>query len=101
DRTNVLEKIGFTVIRFTNGEVLENVFEVTKKIRQILSNLKGSSNKESLAEPIPLAIHGEGQVVRETSTMPGYAGSSWYFLRYMDPHNNEEFCSREASDYWG
>ncbi len=37
---------------------------------------------------------------RETSTMPGYAGSSWYFLRYMDPHNNETFCSRQASDYW-
>jgi len=37
----------------------------------------------------------------ETNTMPGYAGSSWYFLRYMDPHNEAEFCSREASDYWG
>ena len=37
----------------------------------------------------------------ETNTMPGYAGSSWYFLRYMDPHNKETFCSREASDYWG
>lgn len=37
----------------------------------------------------------------ETNTMPGYAGSSWYFLRYMDPHNNQEFCSRQASDYWG
>ena len=37
----------------------------------------------------------------ETNTMPGYAGSSWYFLRYMDPHNNDEFCSRKASDYWG
>ncbi len=36
----------------------------------------------------------------ETNTMPGYAGSSWYFLRYMDPHNNEAFCSRAASDYW-
>ena len=36
----------------------------------------------------------------ETNTMPGYAGSSWYFLRYMDPHNNETFCSRAASDYW-
>ena len=31
---------------------------------------------------------------RETSTMPGYAGSSWYFLRYMDPHNNKTFCDR-------
>lgn len=37
----------------------------------------------------------------ETNTMPGYAGSSWYFLRYMDPQNQQEFCSREASDYWG
>lgn len=37
---------------------------------------------------------------RETSTMPGYAGSSWYFLRYMDPHNDKEFCSRKVSDYW-
>jgi leucyl-tRNA synthetase len=37
----------------------------------------------------------------ETNTMPGYAGSSWYFLRYMDPQNDQEFCSRKASDYWG
>ncbi len=37
---------------------------------------------------------------RETSTMPGYAGSSWYFLRYMDPNNANEFCDRKASDYW-
>ncbi|MFN6375617.1 MAG: leucine--tRNA ligase [Chitinophagia bacterium] len=38
---------------------------------------------------------------REVNTMPGYAGSSWYFLRYMDPHNENEFCSRTASEYWG
>lgn len=37
---------------------------------------------------------------RETSTMPGYAGSSWYFLRYMDPQNATTFCDRKASDYW-
>jgi leucyl-tRNA synthetase len=37
----------------------------------------------------------------ETNTMPGYAGSSWYFLRYMDPDNDKEFCSKQASDYWG
>ena len=36
----------------------------------------------------------------ETNTMPGYAGSSWYFLRYMDPHNEKEFCSKKFSDYW-
>ncbi len=37
----------------------------------------------------------------ELSTMPGWAGSSWYFLRYMDPENNTEFCPKEVSDYWG
>jgi len=37
----------------------------------------------------------------ETNTMPGYAGSSWYFLRYMDPNNDKAFCDRKASDYWG
>ncbi|MFT3683214.1 MAG: class I tRNA ligase family protein [Ferruginibacter sp.] len=36
----------------------------------------------------------------ETNTMPGYAGSSWYFLRYMDPNNAAAFCDRKASDYW-
>ena len=39
--------------------------------------------------------------IREVNTMPGYAGSSWYFLRYMDPENDSAFCSRKASDYWG
>lgn len=37
---------------------------------------------------------------RETDTMPGYAGSSWYFLRYMDPRNDAEFLSKEAESYW-
>jgi leucyl-tRNA synthetase len=41
-----------------------------------------------------------GEVKRETNTMPGYAGSSWYFLRYMDPHNEQEFADRKAVDYW-
>ncbi len=42
---------------------------------------------------------GEGKV-RETDTMPGYAGSSWYFLRYMDPSNDKEFVSQDAQSYW-
>ena len=37
----------------------------------------------------------------EYNVMPGWAGSSWYFLRYMDANNNNEFCSKEKSDYWG
>ena len=37
---------------------------------------------------------------RETDTMPQWAGSSWYFLRYVDPHNNDALASREAMEYW-
>jgi len=37
---------------------------------------------------------------RETDTMPQWAGSSWYYLRYCDPHNEEELCSKEKMDYW-
>ena len=42
-----------------------------------------------------------GDAKRETDTMPQWAGSSWYFLRYMDPHNDKALASKEALDYWG
>ena len=42
-----------------------------------------------------------GPAKRETDTMPQWAGSSWYFLRYMDPHNDQELVSKEAEEYWG
>ncbi len=41
-----------------------------------------------------------GHARRETDVMPNWAGSSWYFLRYCDPHNSKEFASKEALDYW-
>ena len=44
--------------------------------------------------------HCGGPAKRETDTMPQWAGSSWYFLRYTDPHNDKEFASKEALDYW-
>ena len=44
--------------------------------------------------------HCGGPARRETDTMPQWAGSSWYFLRYMDPHNDKEFASKEALNYW-
>ena len=44
--------------------------------------------------------HCGGPAKRETDTMPQWAGSSWYFLRYMDPHNDKEFASEEALKYW-
>jgi len=42
-----------------------------------------------------------GDAKRETDTMPQWAGSSWYFLRYMDPKNDKELISKEAEEYWG
>ena len=58
----------------------------------------------------PLAKHSEwihttcphcgGPATRETDTMPQWAGSSWYYLRYMDPHNNEALASKSALQYW-
>lgn len=44
--------------------------------------------------------HCGGKAYRETDTMPQWAGSSWYFLRYMDPHNTEALASKEALEYW-
>ena len=46
----------------------------------------------------PLAFDGDRM---EYNTMPGWAGSSWYYLRYMDPNNENEFVSKEKADYWG
>jgi leucyl-tRNA synthetase len=42
----------------------------------------------------------KGQYEYEMTTMPGWAGSSWYYLRYMDAHNEKEFASKEALNYW-
>jgi leucyl-tRNA synthetase len=42
----------------------------------------------------------QGPARRETNTMPQWAGSCWYYLRYLDPHNSQEFASQEAINYW-
>ncbi len=98
-RENWLKGEGFTTVRFTNDEVNNALKTVLKEIEQALLNNK-TVLKEADSTP-PLLWRGAGgEVKRETSTMPGYAGSSWYFLRYMDPHNTLTFCDRNASNYW-
>ncbi len=98
-RENWLNEQGFTMIRFTNYAVNNSLKNVLKDIEQALLNKETVSEVEGSATPLLWSGAG-GEVKRETSTMPGYAGSSWYFLRYMDPHNTQTFCDRKASDYW-
>ena len=59
----------------------------------------GASPLEKATDWVNVTIDGK-QGKRETSTMPGSAGSSWYFLRYIDPHNSEEFANNELLKHW-
>jgi len=77
-----------------------------KDLPLILPELKDYSPSKSGASPLDKAtdwvnvtIDGK-QGKRETSTMPGSAASSWYFLRYIDPHNNDEFANQELLKHW-
>ena len=77
-----------------------------KDLPLILPELKDYSPSKTGASPLDKAtdwinvtVNGK-QGKRETSTMPGSAASSWYFLRYIDPHNNEEFANQELLKHW-
>ena len=59
----------------------------------------GASPLEKAKDWLDVTIDGK-HGKRETSTMPGSAGSSWYFLRYIDPHNDKEFCDPELLKHW-
>ncbi len=91
-RTEVLGRYGYEVIRFTNEEVMGDPDLVVRKIEQKLASLQDS-------KVLPT---GEdlGGAVYELSTMPGWAGSSWYWYRYMDAKNDNAFASKEAIEYW-
>lgn len=103
-REKWLNEFGYAMIRFTNDEIANNLTTSIKAIKEKLAEI--ITVQEEVETSSPLLRRGVGGEVnqtetkRETSTMPGYAGSSWYFLRYMDPKNNQTFCDRTASDYW-
>jgi leucyl-tRNA synthetase len=88
----------------TGNIMQQNNKEAAGSNSPVVSNADNTSqenNQKFAGSNSPLPWRGAGgEVKRETSTMPGYAGSSWYFLRYMDPHNTSTFCDRKASDYW-
>ncbi|MCC6720791.1 MAG: leucine--tRNA ligase [Bacteroidia bacterium] len=65
-----------------------------------VNSYKPTGDGKSPLSAIENWVNLPGGFERETDTMPGYAGSSWYYLRYLDPHNESEFCSKKNSDYW-
>ena len=67
-----------------------------------LDDYKGHNGKAPLENATEWKKYSKNGIVgtRETSTMPGSAGSSWYFLRYIDPNNDETFCDRRLIDHW-
>ncbi len=70
-----------------------------------MENFEPGTDGESPLAKIDSFVHCQcpkcgGDARRETDTMPQWAGSSWYYLRYCDPHNDKEFASQEALKYW-
>ena len=67
-----------------------------------LEDYKGKDGKAPLENATEWKqYHQNGiQGTRETSTMPGSAGSSWYYMRYIDPQNDKEFCNQELLKHW-
>ena len=59
----------------------------------------GASPLDKATDWVNATFHGK-PAKRETSTMPGSAGSSWYFLRYIDPHNDKEFANKKLLEHW-
>ncbi|MVT07605.1 leucine--tRNA ligase [Chitinophaga tropicalis] len=65
-----------------------------------VENYKPGEEGEGPLANITEWVNLDADTKRETNTMPGYAGSSWYFLRYTDPQNTAAFADRKATDYW-
>ena len=61
---------------------------------------EGQGPLANIGDWVNITLTNGQPAVRETNTMPGYAGSSWYFLRYMDPRNDSGFASKDVTDYW-
>ena len=86
------------IVHTENGlEVLED-----SELPLVLPELEDYSPSKTGASPLEKATNwvNTNKGKRETSTMPGSAGSSWYFLRYIDPHNENEIANKELLKYW-
>ncbi len=102
----------FPLVHFPNGEIKTVPLDELPVLLPNVADYKPSEQGESPLARDPNFLAYEGMAAaglpktiaagarRETDTMPGSAGSSWYFLRYCDPHNNDAFCDFEVQKYW-
>ena len=90
------------VVHGEDGEVHVLPDEELPLILPELDNYKGEGGKAPLENATEWKQYDQNGIKgkRETSTMPGSAGSSWYFLRYIDPHNNDEFANQVLLKHW-
>ena len=90
------------VVHLENGETISIPDSELPLVLPVLKDYKSRNGKAPLEndeEWVNVEVNGiKGR--RETSTMPGSAGSSWYFLRYIDPHNDKVFADKELVDHW-
>ena len=90
------------VVHLSNGDSIALSDDELPLILPVLDDYRGKNGKAPLENDeawVNVEVNGmKGR--RETSTMPGSAGSSWYFLRYIDPHNDKAFADRELIDHW-
>ncbi len=91
------------IVHFDNGETKSLPDDELPVVLPELNDYKpakdGNSPLAKATDWVNIKINGK-PAVRETSTMPGSAGSSWYFLRYIDPHNDKEFANYELLKHW-
>ncbi|MBP5301441.1 MAG: leucine--tRNA ligase [Bacilli bacterium] len=70
------------------------------KINNFLTNADNKSPLENNSDWVNVKLKNGKIGKRDTNTMPQWAGSSWYYIRYLDPHNNKTFCQRKLLEHW-
>lgn len=90
------------VVHQENGEVYPLPDEELPLVLPKLSDYKGKNGAAPLENATEWKEYNQNGIKgkRETSTMPGSAGSSWYFMRYMDPNNDKELCDKKLLEHW-
>ena len=90
------------VVHLENGDIHALDDEELPLVLPELEDYKGHNGKAPLENAKEWIAYNHNGIKgkRETSTMPGSAGSSWYFLRYIDPHNDKTFCDKTLADHW-